>query len=147
MAAVNSFSRITPEIEKLSQNCMEARIDPELYTQLNVNRGLRDINGKGVLTGLTEISEIVSSKMVDGVSVPCEGELYYRGINVIDLVNGFTNDNRFGFEETTYLLLFGKLPNKTELADFEKILSGYRNLPKNFVRDVIMKKPSDDLMN
>ena len=107
MAAVNSFSRITPEIEKLSQNCMEARIDPELYTQLNVNRGLRDINGKGVLTGLTEISEIVSSKMVDGVSVPCEGELYYRGINVIDLVNGFTNDNRFGFEETTYLLLFG----------------------------------------
>jgi citrate synthase len=147
MAAVNSFSRITPEIEKLSQNCMEARIDPELYTQLNVNRGLRDINGKGVLTGLTEISEIVSSKMVDGVSVSCEGELYYRGINVIDLVNGFTNDNRFGFEETTYLLLFGKLPNKTELADFEKILSGYRNLPKNFVRDVIMKKPSDDLMN
>ena len=139
MAAVNSFSRITPEIEKLSQNCMEARIDPELYTQLNVNRGLRDINGKGVLTGLTEISEIVSSKMVDGVSVSCEGELYYRGINVIDLVNGFTNDNRFGFEETTYLLLFGKLPNKTELADFEKILSGYRNLPKNFVRDVIMK--------
>ena len=87
MAAVNSFSRITPEIEKLSQNCMEARIDPELYTQLNVNRGLRDINGKGVLTGLTEISEIVSSKMVDGVSVPCEGELYYRGINVIDLAN------------------------------------------------------------
>lgn len=147
MTAMNSFSKITPEIESLAKMCTEDTINPELYKEFNVNRGLRDINGKGVLTGLTEISEIVSNKVIDGILQPCDGELYYRGYNVNELVKGFSADDRFGFEETTYLLLFGKLPNKDELASFEKLLSGYRNMPKNFVRDVIMKKPSDDLMN
>ena len=149
MAVPNKFSKITPEIEKLSALCAENRIDPELYTKYDVKRGLRDINGKGVLTGLTQISEIVSSKTVDGKSVPCDGELYYRGIDVRDIVNGFIEDNRFnGFEEASYLLLFGKLPSEEDLHGFMRILTDYRNaLPKNFVRDVIMKKPSDDIMN
>lgn len=148
MTSINNFSKITPEIDELARMCTDRRINPELYSKYDVKRGLRDINGKGVLTGLTEISEIISSKTVNGESVPCDGELYYRGINVNDLVNGAIKDDRFGFEETTYLLLFGKLPNKEELEAFNKILVGYRTvLPKNFVRDIIMKKPSDDLMN
>ncbi len=147
MSNINNFSKVTPEIQKLASLCSDDKIDPELYTKYDVKRGLRDLNGKGVLTGLTEISEIVSSKVVDGQSVPCDGELYYRGFNVNDLVNGAVADNRFGFEETTFLLLFGKLPNSDELEEFNSILSGYRNLPKNFVRDIILKKPSPDLMN
>lgn len=122
-------------------------IDQELYTKYDVKRGLRDINGKGVLAGLTEISEIISSKTVDGVSVPCDGELYYRGYNINDLVTGFTRDKRFGFEEITYLLLFGELPAKKQLEDFRRILSNYRQLPTTFVRDIIMKSPSNDIMN
>ena len=89
----NRFSKVTPEIDNLAKLCMGINIDPELYTKYDVKRGLRDLNGKGVLTGLTEISEIVSSKMVDGKSVSCDGELYYRGINVKDIVDGFTADN------------------------------------------------------
>ncbi|MCQ2481917.1 MAG: citrate/2-methylcitrate synthase [Clostridia bacterium] len=147
MSNINNFSKVTPEIQKLASLCSNDKIDPELYTKYDVKRGLRDLNGKGVLTGLTEISEIVSSKVVDGQTVPCDGELYYRGYNVNDLVNGAVADNRFGFEETTYLLLFGKLPTSDELKEFNSILSGYRNLPKNFVRDIILKKPSPDLMN
>ncbi len=149
MAANNRFTKITPEILELSELCTDHKISPELYTKHDVKRGLRDLNGKGVLTGLTEISEIISSKVVDGVSVPCDGELYYRGIDVREIVNGFTSDNRFnGFEEASYLLLFGKLPTEDELNEFMSILAGYRTtLPKNFVRDIIMKKPSDDLMN
>lgn len=122
-------------------------IDQELYTKYDVKRGLRDINGKGVLAGLTEISEIISSKTVDGKSVPCDGELYYRGYNINDLVTGFTRDKRFGFEEITYLLLFGELPAKKQLEDFRRILSNYRQLPTTFVRDIIMKSPSNDIMN
>ncbi len=122
-------------------------IDQELYTKYDVKRGLRDINGKGVLAGLTEISEIISSKTVDGNSVPCDGELYYRGYNINDLVTGFTRDKRFGFEEITYLLLFGELPAKKQLDDFCRILSDYRQLPTTFVRDIIMKSPSNDIMN
>ncbi|MBO7451125.1 MAG: citrate/2-methylcitrate synthase [Clostridiales bacterium] len=148
MAALNNYSKITPEIEKLAELCCERTIDSDLYSKFDVKRGLRDVNGKGVLTGLTQISEIISSKMVDGVSTPCEGELYYRGYNVKDLVQSFINDNRFGFEETSYLLLFSKLPTLEELQSFNKILVNYRSImPKNFVRDVIMKKPSEDLMN
>ncbi|MCQ2503962.1 MAG: citrate/2-methylcitrate synthase [Saccharofermentans sp.] len=145
----NRFSKVTPEIDNLAKLCMGINIDPELYTKYDVKRGLRDLNGKGVLTGLTEISEIVSSKMVDGKSVSCDGELYYRGINVKDIVDGFTADNRFnGFEEASYLLLFGKLPTEDELNEFMSLLVGYRSiLPKNFVRDIIMKKPSNDIMN
>ncbi|MCR5528612.1 MAG: citrate/2-methylcitrate synthase [Saccharofermentans sp.] len=149
MPNTNRFSKVTPEIDNLAKLCTENRIDPELYSKYDVKRGLRDINGKGVLTGLTEISEIVSSKKVNGETVPCDGELYYRGINVKDIVNGFEEDHRFnGFEEASYLLLFGKLPTEDELNEFMSLLAGYRTiLPKNFVRDVIMKKPSNDIMN
>ena len=112
-----------------------------------MKRGLRDLDGKGVVTGLTEISTIISSKTVNGETVPCEGELYYRGIDVNDLVKGFTEDNRFGFEETVYLLLFGELPKKDELDGFVELLSDYRKLPVHFVRDVIMKAPNEDIMN
>ena len=108
------FSKVTPEIYKLAELC-ESRdiIDPSLYTIHQVKRGLRDLDGKGVLTGLTEISTINSSRLIDGVSTPIEGELYYRGININDLVHGFTSEKRFGFEETVFLLLFGELPTQT----------------------------------
>lgn len=145
---VNNFSKVTPQIEKLANLCSSHKIESELYTKYDVKRGLRDLNGKGVLTGLTEISEIISSKNIDGEVVQCDGELYYRGIDVNTLITGFINDNRFGFEETTYLLLFGKLPTNEDLKEFESLLASYRTiLPKNFVRDIIMKKPSEDLMN
>ena len=149
MPTANKFSKLTPEICELAELCSANRIDTDLYSKYDVKRGLRDINGKGVLTGLTQISEIISSKTVDGKSVPCDGELYYRGINIIDLVNGFSERGEYdGFEEASYLLLFGKLPSSSELAAFKNILADYRNsLPKNFVRDVIMKAPSNDLMN
>ena len=143
-----NYSEITPGISKLSDMLIESNmIDPQLYTEHKVNRGLRDLNGKGVLTGLTEISEICSRKVVDGVEVPCDGELYYRGYNIIDLVRDFIGDNRFGFEETAYILLFGKLPDAQELEQFKKILFDYRSLPNSFIRDVIMKAPSSDMMN
>lgn len=146
--SVKNYSMITPKIYTLSELCMEnSNIDPKLYEVHHVKRGLRDIDGKGVVTGLTEISTIISSKEVDGKTVPCDGELYYRGININDLVNGFTKEGRFGFEETVYLLLFGSLPDKKALADFNKILVDYKVLPKNFVRDVIMKAPNQDIMN
>ena len=142
------FSEITPQIHELSQRCINKNaIDPTLYTKYQVNRGLRDLNGKGVLTGLTEISEIQSSIEVDGQSVPCEGKLFYRGVNVEDIVSGFLREKRFGFEETVYLLLFGDLPNKEQLDEFTQLLARYRSLPPSFVRDVILKAPSSDMMN
>jgi len=122
-------------------------ISEELYRQYDVKRGLRDLNGKGVLTGLTNISEICSSKIVDGKSVPCDGKLYYRGYDVEDIVNGFVQEDRFGFEETAYLLIFGKMPTKHQLEEFEDVLASYRTLPTSFVRDIIMKAPSPDMMN
>ncbi len=140
--------KVTPEIEALTKICEEnSKMDVSLYGKYDVKRGLRDINGKGVLAGLTQVSNIVSSKIIDGKSVPCDGELYYRGINIKDLTNGFLKENRFGFEETTYLLLFGVLPTEEQLKDFCKILGNQRSLPRNFVRDVIMKAPSKDMMN
>ncbi len=141
-------TKVTPQIEQLAMECQDnTRIESSLYTQYDVKKGLRDLNGQGVRAGLTNISNIISFKMVDGQKVPCPGELYYRGINIQDLVHGFSTENRFGFEETTYLLLFGKLPNEKELADFRKLLNNQRALPKNFVRDVIMKASSNDMMN
>ena len=122
-------------------------IDTELFTKYDVKRGLRDLNGKGVLAGLTNISDVRATKIVDGKSVPAEGRLFYRGYEVKDLIDGFSRDNRFGFEEITYLLLFDKLPNTQELEDFEKLLIFYRSLPTSFVRDIIMKAPSKDMMN
>lgn len=122
-------------------------VELELFKDNGVKRGLRDQNGKGVVTGITNISRIESSKMINGKIVPCDGELYYRGYNIQDLVNGFRNSDRFGFEETAYLLLFGELPNKDELQVFKELLAHETKLPKNFVRDVIMKAPSEDIMN
>ena len=147
MAAKN-FSEVTPEIIALSEKCTQnGVIDKTLYEKHHVNRGLRDLNGKGVVTGLTEISTINSSKIIDGKSVPCLGELYYRGIDINDIVEGFLADERFGFEETVYLLLFGELPNAEELKSFNTLLADSRKLPRNFVRDVVMKAPNKDIMN
>lgn len=142
------LNQINPLIAQLSEMCIQdGQIDKSLYAKYDVKRGLRDVNGKGVLAGLTEISEVCSSRIVDGDSVPCDGKLYYRGLDVEEIVKGFIHDDRFGFEEVTYLLLFGKLPNKQELTEFNQLLSQYRTLPTSFVRDVIMKAPSADMMN
>ena len=142
------YSEITPKIEELSQLCVQdSIIQPEMYKKYNVNRGLRDLNGKGVLTGLTEISEIEAKMNVDGEEIPCEGKLFYRGYNIKDLTKGFMAEKRFGFEEITYLLLFGELPTEKQLAEFCEMLADYRSLPNSFVRDLIMKSPSSCVMN
>lgn len=144
----DDFFEITPDILSLTEKCRaHSTIDTALYSKYDVKRGLRDINGKGVLTGLTEISDIQSSREVDGKSVPCEGKLFYRGIDVEILVDGFIQENRFGFEETAYLLLLGELPTPEQLSEFKEILSKYRTLPTNFVRDIILKAPTADMMN
>lgn len=145
MTEKRDYSEITPEILALAAHCSEdCIIDKQLYSKYKVNRGLRDENGNGVLTGLTEISEI-QAKTEDGQS--CDGSLFYRGYNIHDLVKGFLKDGRFGFEEITYLLLFGNLPTSEEMAQFNSVLGSYRSLPNSFVRDVIMKAPSTDIMN
>ncbi len=137
-----------PRIQSLAGACIDnGDIDKALYQKYNVNIGLRDLNGKGVLTGLTDISEIRQNKIVDGKVIPTDGKLFYRGINVEDIIRGCMNDDRYGFEEITYLLLFGKLPTAEQLSDFMKLLSDSRVLPKHFVRDVILKAPGKDLMN
>ena len=144
----NVFSEITPDIVRLAGKSQQADIiDTELFTKYDVKRGLRDLNGKGVLAGLTNISDVRATEMIDGVAHPAHGQLFYRGYNVKDLVDGFTKDNRFGFEEITYLLLFSELPNAEELENFKQILASYRSLPTSFVRDIIMKAPSSDMMN
>lgn len=150
MTDFNEFcNAMRDRIDELAVLAKESTyINSEYYEKYDVKRGLRDINGKGVLTGLTEISEIISSKKnADGVSESCAGELYYRGINVKDLVNGFVDKSNCGFEETIYLLMFGNLPNKAQLDDFMGILTGFSQLPPSFVRDIIMKAPSTDMMN
>lgn len=146
--AKRNYAELTPDILELSALC-ESRcvIEPSLYAEHKVNRGLRDLNGNGVLTGLTEISEIYAKKIVDGEAVPCDGKLFYRGYDVEKLVDGFIRDERFGFEETVYLLLFGELPTAEELTRFGQVLASYRSLPNSFVRDIIMKAPSNDMMN
>lgn len=135
-------------IKNLSKLAEESSfIDPELYIKYEVKKGLRDINGRGVLAGLTEIGE-VHSYIIDNVEmIPQPGKLYYRGIDVDDIVEGFINEGRHGFEEATYLLLFGSLPNKLELLSFSTLLSDLRSLPKSFVRDIILKAPSRNVMN
>lgn len=131
---------ITPICEK------NDRIAPRLYDEYGVNLGLRDENGKGVLTGLTGISKIVSSKVIDGKRVPCEGELWYRGYRIEELIAGLGNDE-YGYEKIAYLLLMGSLPSKEELEEFRQVIGQCRSLPTNFTRDVIMKAPTDDIMN
>ena len=140
--------KVTPEIENLTEICKDhSTLDLSLYGKYDVKRGLRDVNGKGVLAGLTQVSNVCAAKVVDGKEVPCAGKLSYRGYDIKDLTRGFIEDDRFGFEETTYLLMFGKLPTAQELQDFTKLLANQRSLPTNFVRDVIMKAPSKDIMN
>ena len=127
--------------------CREAdHLEPEMFDKYEVQRGLRDKNGNGVVTGLTNVSRIESFQMINGVKTPCEGKLWYRGYDCIELVKGFKG-RRFGFEEVSYLLLFGRLPNEKQLKDFREILVACRTLPTNFTRDVIMKAPSSDIMN
>lgn len=142
------YSEITPEILNLAKQSYEtSQINQELYTKYEVKRGLRDINGKGVLAGLTDISEVRSCIVVDSEMIPCEGKLFYRGYDIEDLVGDLITDDRFGFEEISYLLLTGSLPTPKELASFSELLGGYRTLPTSFVRDIIMKAPSKDMMN
>ncbi|MCI9050624.1 MAG: citrate/2-methylcitrate synthase [Lachnospiraceae bacterium] len=145
---MNQFSQVTPKILELSEICMKnSVINPELYGKYDVKRGLRDISGRGVLTGLTDISEIQSYIMEEEDMIPCDGQLFYRGINIQEIVSGFIKEKRFGFEETAYLLMFGQMPNRTQLEEFNRILGEYRTLPTSFVRDIIMKAPSADMMN
>ena len=140
--------KATPEIMELTDICVNnSTMDVSLYGKYDVKRGLRDINGKGVLAGLTQVSNVQAVKVVDGKEVPCAGSLSYRGYDIKDLTKGFIEDDRFGFEEVTYLLLFGVLPNKDQLKDFKALLANQRSLPTNFVRDVVMKAPSKDIMN
>ena len=144
----NTYSEITPEILNLAKMSEEiSQISTELYKKYEVKRGLRDISGKGVLAGLTEIGEIRSYTIVDDEMVPCEGKLFYRGVDIEDLVHGFVSEKRFGFEEISYLLLFGELPSRKDLSSFSELLSSYRSLPTHFVTDIIMKAPSKDMMN
>lgn len=145
---MNRFQELAPLIERLAQKCdNNGHIDPELYDRYEVKRGLRYKSGRGVLTGLTEIGEVKSYTIDDGEMIPCEGKLYYHGVDIEKIVEGFTGENRFGFEEVTYLLIFGEQPTEKELADFKSLLAEYRKLPTSFVRDIIMKAPSSDMMN
>lgn len=142
------YCRITPQIESLLGRWSDhSYIEPELYEKYDVKRGLRNANGRGVLASLTRISEVKGYTVDDVDTIPCEGVLYYRGMDARDLVGGAMKDHRFGFEETFYLLLFGDLPTQEQLAEFRKMLADYQSLPKNFVRDVVMKAPTKDMMN
>ena len=134
-------------VQEWADICLnDERIDLELYDKYDVKRGLRDKNGNGVVAGLTKVSKIESNKIVDGVKTPCEGKLFYRGYNIYDLIGGVVRDNRYGYEEIAYLLLFGELPNAEQMMRFRESLAFSRKLPTNFVRDVVMKAPSKDMM-
>lgn len=145
----SSYSKITDYLRDLAElSGKNNHIQPSMYVEHNVNRGLRDMNGKGVVTGLTEISRIqAKKKLPDGTEVSCDGQLFYRGINIRDIVNGFMSEDRFGFEETVYLLLFSELPNREQLERFQVQLAEFRSLPPSFVRDMILKAPGRDMMN
>ena len=148
MMGDNPYTQTTEQISRLADICQtNSAIDPRLFLENKVYRGLRDLDGNGVLTGLTEISDVIQFKWEDGKRIPIDGILRYRGYDIRDLVGGFMADGRFGYEETVYLLLLGKLPNKQELDEFTSILFSYRALPTHFVRDIILKAPSPDMMN
>ena len=132
--------------EFLEYCLVSSAMDINLYQEYDVKRGLRDSNGKGVLTGLTEISDVNGFKSKEGKKVPVDGELFFQGYNVQELVRGFKN-RRFNFEEATWLLLFGDLPTRSQLREFIDLLAQFRELPSKFVRDVIMKAPSANIMN
>lgn len=147
--AEEAYEEITSDIIRLSKMCDRAdQIDPSLYVKYDVKRGLRDLNGKGVVAGLSEISTVQAKKIVNGEEVPDAGQLYYRGRNIENLVEGFVSEQRFGFEEAAYLLLFDALPDEKELKTFSGILAKDQDmLPQHFVRDIIMAAPSSDMMN
>jgi len=134
-------------IQKLADKCSKQKIPADLYEQHDVKRGLRDIHGNGVLTGLSNISNVTAKKSVNGVETPIPGKLFYQGIDVEDIVAGFVRESRLGFEETIYLLLFGNLPTANELSEFNALLARARSLPTGFVRDIIMKASGRELMN
>lgn len=138
-------SKLLDELGRLA--AVSSNINPELYDKYQVKRGLRDQDGKGVLVGLTEIGDVHSYIIDEGEMVPVPGRLTYRGIDIMDLVAGFRKEDRFGFEEITYLLLFGHLPTETKLREFEQLLKTYQNLPEDFTRGVILKSPGKDIMN
>lgn len=144
-----NYSEITPYVKKQAEiSDKNNGIIREMYIENDVKRGLRDLNGKGVVAGLTEVSHIKAKEIdKDGNEIPCEGELYYRGIDVKEITKGFLSENRHGFEETMYLLLFSKLPTYEELEEFKNVLSYYRTLPPSFVRDMILKAPGKNMMN
>ncbi|MBE5737228.1 MAG: citrate synthase [Clostridiales bacterium] len=144
--ALNHYQ--TEEISRLAKKYSETpKFTEETYRVNQVKRGLRDEKGAGVVTGLTDISDVIAKKNIDGVLTPIPGELYYRGIDVRTMIENYDDELRSGLEEATYLLLFNKLPNREELLGFNRLLSQFRKLPKNFVRDVIMKAPNKDIMN
>ena len=144
----NPYLINTPQIQEYARLCEDnSTIDPALYEKYNVKRGLREKNGTGVMAGLTEIGEVCGYSIEDQEKVPVPGKLFYRGVNVRKFANAILAENRFGYEECVYLLLFGQLPNKKELAEFKNLLGFYRCLPKNFVRDVMLKAPAKDVMN
>ena len=144
---MSDYAAIAKEAAVFTEECVtNNRIDPSLFGQYNIKRGLRDQDGKGVLAGITNISRIDAFEEKDGKKVPCDGKLWYRGYNVYDLIRGLRG-KRYAFEEAAYLLLIGDLPNEAQLDAFKDSLVKCRDLPTNFVRDVIMKAPSRDLMN
>ena len=144
---MNILKQVRSYAEQIQDTCIKNdSIPKELYAKYGVNRGLRDINGNGVLTGLTNISEIISSKIIDGEKVQCDGELWYRGYHIQNLINSL-GDDELGFEKIAFLLLMGELPTIEQEAEFKELIGGCRILPTNFTRDVIMKAPSHDIMN
>jgi len=149
MGSNPNYGEIIPEVRSLAEEVRQnSCIDPADYQKYDVKRGLRDLNGKGVLAGLTEVSDVHAKDVLpDGTERPCRGKLYFRGVDVEELVQGILRENRFGFEEAVFLLLQSHLPTSKELECFQKLLGYYRTLPKNFVRDVILKAPSGDIMN
>lgn len=144
-----NYSEIIPYIRELADLSDERNhIRPEMYAKYDVKRGLRDLDGKGVVAGLTEVSHIKAKELDEsGREIPCDGELFYRGVNVRSITHGFLSENRHGFEETAYLLLFSKLPTERELEQFKAYLADYRSLPPSFVRDMILKAPGKNMMN
>ena len=145
---MNENNEMREQLLDLTEMCETCNaINPELFTKYSVKRGLRDLDGRGVLVGLTEIGEVHSYIVDDNEMIPVPGQLFYRGINVEQITKGYLKDQRFGFEETTYLLLFGHLPTPGELSEFENLLGSYRDLPDNFFNDMILKSPTKDIMN
>jgi citrate synthase len=142
---LNSENKLSEEFIKIATK--NNSIDPKYYDLYNVKKGLRNKNGTGVLVGLTQVGSVQGYDLLDNEKIPKEGELYYRGIDVKKLVKGFQNDKRMGFEETIFLLIFGKLPSKSELNEFETKLNNLRTLPLGFTENFLLKLPSKNIMN